>query len=187
MHVEVRGLDQLQQDVLDVLTDIAGLGQRGGVGHRERHVQHPSHRLRQVRLAAPCRADQQDVGLAQLHPVLLGGSPRSRGVLGLDPLVVVVDRHGERLLRRVLPDDVLVEEVPDLLRLGELVEGPGLPRLGEFLLDDLVAQFDALVADVDVRSRDELLDLLLTLPAEGALQQVTGLPDARHGRSSPVA
>ena len=36
LHVEVGGLDQLQQDVLDVLADVAGLGERGGVGDRER-------------------------------------------------------------------------------------------------------------------------------------------------------
>ena len=34
--VVVGGLNQLEQDVLDVLTDIARLGERGGVGDRER-------------------------------------------------------------------------------------------------------------------------------------------------------
>ena len=42
LHVEVGGLDQLQQDVLDVLADVAGLGQRRGVGDGERHVQDPA-------------------------------------------------------------------------------------------------------------------------------------------------
>ncbi len=37
--VEIGRLDEPQQDVLDVLTDVAGLGQRGGVGDAERHVQ----------------------------------------------------------------------------------------------------------------------------------------------------
>ena len=32
LDVEVGGLDQVQQDVLDILADVAGLGQRGGVG-----------------------------------------------------------------------------------------------------------------------------------------------------------
>ena len=36
LDVVVRGLDQLEQDVLDVLADVAGLGERGGVGDRER-------------------------------------------------------------------------------------------------------------------------------------------------------
>ena len=36
LDVVVGGLDELQQDVLDVLADVAGLGERGGVGDGER-------------------------------------------------------------------------------------------------------------------------------------------------------
>ena len=39
---------------------------------------------------------------------------------GLDPLVVVVDRHREGLLRLVLTDHVGVEELVDLPRLGQV-------------------------------------------------------------------
>ena len=49
--IEVGRLDQAQQDVLDVLTDVAGLGQRGRVGDAERHVQDPGQGLGQERLA----------------------------------------------------------------------------------------------------------------------------------------
>src|SRR3712207_7228752 len=45
-----------------------------------------------------------------------------RSDAGLHPLVVVVDRHGQRLLGRLLPDDVAVEELEDLLRLRQLLE-----------------------------------------------------------------
>ncbi len=103
---------------------------------------------------------------------------------GLDPLVVVVDGDGERLLGLVLADDVAVEELVDLARLRQLVEAE-LAGLGELLLDDLVAEVDALVADVDAGARDQLLDLLLALSAEGALEQVTGLADTCHGESFP--
>src|SRR5947207_1290741 len=65
----------------------------------------------------------------------------------LDPLVVVVDGDEQDLLRFLLSAHVLVEERVDLRRLGELVELE-LGGLGELLLDDLVAQIDALVADV---------------------------------------
>ena len=104
---------------------------------------------------------------------------------GLDPLVVVVDGDREGLLGLVLTDDVAVEEVVDLARLRQLVEAE-LAGLGELLLDDLVAQVDALVADVDARAGDQLLDLLLALSAEGALEQVAGLADSCHERFVPL-
>src|SRR5690606_11075229 len=120
-----------------------------------------------------------DVGLAQLDVVVLGAAGRVRG-LGLDPLVVVVDRDRQRLLGVVLADHVGVEELADLLRLGKLVEQADIGALGELLLDDLVAEIDALVTDVDTWTGNELLDLLLALSAERTLQEVTALSDASH-------
>ena len=67
----------------------------------------------------------------------------------------------------------------DLGGLGQLVE-LDLTGLGQLLLDDLVAEIDALVADVDAGAGDQFLDLLLALPAERALQQVTAVTDACH-------
>ena len=82
---------------------------------------------------------------------------------------MIVDGDRERLLGGVLPDYVALEEVTDLGGFGELVQ---LDVIGvsQLLLDDLVAQIDALVTDVDARPGNELLDLLLRLPTEGALQ-----------------
>ncbi len=98
--------------------------------------------------------------------LLLGGL---QGSVRTHALVVVVDGDGEGALRRLLADDVLLEEREDLTRLGKLELGdPVGGRLGHALFDDLVAQFDALVADVHAGARDELLDLLLTLSAERA-------------------
>ena len=109
-----------------------------------------------------------------------GSARESRDLLlRLDALVVVVDGDGQRLLGGVLPDDVALEEVPDLGGLGQLVEFD-VVGVGQFLFDDLVAQVDALVADVHAGARDELLDLLLTLPTERALQQVAAVSDACH-------
>jgi hypothetical protein len=41
-------------------------------------------------------------------------------------------------------------------------------RRGQLLVDDLVAEIDALVADVDARAGDQLLDLTLRLAAKAA-------------------
>src|SRR6478736_6187362 len=177
LDVVVGGLDELEEDVLDVLTDVAGLGEGRGVRDGERDVEHLRQRLREVGLAAAGRADEQDVGLGDVDMVgVLLDRPR---LARLDALVVVVDRDGERLLGGVLAAHVVLEELEDLARLGQLVEAQ-LGGLGELLLDDLVAEVDALVADVDARTGDEFLDLLLRLAAEGALQEVATVSDAGH-------
>ena len=64
--VEVGGLDQVQEDVLDVLTDVAGLGQRRGVGDREGYVEDLRQRARQVGLADAGGPDEEDVALLEL-------------------------------------------------------------------------------------------------------------------------
>ena len=180
LDVVVGGLDELQQDVLDVLADVAGLGQRRGVRDRERDVEHLRQRLRQVGLAAAGRAQHQDVRLGELD-VLLAVLRLASALPHLDALVVVVHRDRQVALRRVLPDDVLVQELVDLRRLRQLVE-LDLAGLGQFLLDDLVAEIDALIADVHAGAGDEFLHLLLALPAEGALQQVAAVTDTCHDR-----
>jgi hypothetical protein len=180
LDVVVGRLDQLEQDVLDILADIPGLGQRGGVGDRERDVQHPGERLGQVSLAAAGRADEQNVRLGQLDGLVLRVPAGARAALAVaDPLVVVVHRHRECLLGHVLSDDVRVEEVVDLPRLGELGEAD-LGAFVQLFLDDLVAEIYAFVADVNAGTGDELLDLLLALTAERAFQQVAAVTYACH-------
>jgi hypothetical protein len=93
----------------------------------------------------------------------------------LHPLVVVVDGDRQDLLRVVLADDVVVEEVVDLDRLGQLVEAE-LARLGQLFLDDLHA-----------RAGDQLLHLLLGLAAERALEQLATVSELGHVGRSPFA
>jgi len=69
---------------------------------------------------------------------------------------VVVHRDRERALRLLLRDDVVVQDGVDVERLRKVVEIE-LGGSRELLVDDLVAEIDALVADVDARSSDELL------------------------------
>jgi hypothetical protein len=80
---------------------------------------------------------------------------------------VVVDGDGERALGSILADHVLVEDLADLPGLGQRVELEARSRR-QLLVDDLVAEIDALVADVDPGTGDQLLDLPLRLPAEAA-------------------
>ena len=171
LDVEVGGLDQLEQDVLDVLADVAGLGERGRVRDRERNVENPRERLREMRLAAAGGAEQQDVRLLQLDLAVLGAH--------LHALVVVVDRDREAALRLFLRDDVLVQLGVDLGGARQVLEIERARR-GELLVDDLVAEIDALVADVDAWTGNQLLDLPLRLAAEAAEKLFVSFARARH-------
>ena len=80
-------LQQLEDDVLDVLADVAGLGQRRGIDDGERYGQQSRQRLGQQRLARAGRADQQDVRFLQFYFIAA-----ARG--DLVALVVIVDGDG---------------------------------------------------------------------------------------------
>ena len=175
LDVAVGGLDELEKDVLHVLADIPRLGQSRGIDDGEGDVEEAGQGSGQVSLTGSGGPQQQDVGLAQLQAVPLGHG----ALLDLDALVVVVDRHAHGALGSLLADDVLVEEVEDLLGLGQLERNSGA-RVAQLLVDDLIAQLDALVADVDTGPGDELLDLLLALAAEGALEQIHTLSVTCH-------
>src|SRR2546430_1225504 len=154
----------------------ARLRDRGGVGDGEGHPQHLGERLCEEGLAGARGADQEDVRFLQLDLARLAAR--------LDPLVVVVDRDGEDFLRPLLADHVLVEDILDLRGLGKRAELAALllfPLLG----DDVVAELDALVADVDRRARDQFADVVLALPAEGALQRSVAF--ARSGHRLPTS
>ena len=120
LDVHVGGLEEVEEDVLDVLADVAGLGERGGVRDGEGDVEEPGERAREERLAGAGGADEEDVGLLELDVLELG---LGRGGLGAgaaeDALVVAVDGDGEDALGALLPDDVLVEDGLDLLGGGD--------------------------------------------------------------------
>jgi hypothetical protein len=80
---------------------------------------------------------------------------------------VVVDGDREIPLGGLLADDVLLEDFVDLLWLGQVLQ-LDRGRRGQLLVDDLVAEIDAFVADVDARAGDQLLDLALRLAAKAA-------------------
>jgi hypothetical protein len=83
---------------------------------------------------------------------------------------MVVDGYRQGALRGFLADHVLVEDRVDFLRTGQSIEVEAGRRRGNyrFLIDDLVAEVDALVADVDARPGDQLLYLPLRLATEAA-------------------
>ncbi len=83
LAVEVRGLQELEEDVLDVLADVARLGQGGGVGDGEGHVEDARQGPGEQRLAAAGGADEQDVRLLELD--VASRRRRARGGSGCRP------------------------------------------------------------------------------------------------------
>src|SRR5262249_60899664 len=88
---------------------------------------------------------------------------------------------GELLLGPLLADHVQVEELFDFLGFGQ--------RAGAFqrawlvlavLSDDVEADVDAFVTDVDRRPRDQLLDVALALISEATTQYVRAVALLRH-------
>src|SRR5262249_36651351 len=108
--------------------------------------------------------DEQDVALVHLDvavPLLAEA----------EALVVVVDRHGQNLLGALLADDVQVQLVLDGAGRRDVgQQRPGTAAAALRLLDDRLAQLDALAADVHVAGPfDERPDVAVALATEGAI------------------
>ena len=91
--------------------------------------------------------------------------------LVFQPLVMIMDRDREHLLGVVLADDVVVEGLADRLRGRNIVARFRQRRL-VLLADDVQAKLDALVANEDGGTGNELAHLVLALAAERAVERV---------------
>src|SRR5450432_309792 len=80
--------------------------------------------------------------------------------------------HGDRehLLRALLADYVIVEDRLDFSRFRNRRGTSVRLVLLDFFRNDVVAEADALIANVDRWARDELLHFLLRFSAERAVQ-----------------
>jgi hypothetical protein len=88
---------------------------------------------------------------------------------------MVVDGDREGALGGLLADHVLLQDLVDLARFRQVLELDATRRRRELLVDDLIAEVDALVADVDPGAGDELFDLALRLAAEAAEELLVGI------------
>ena len=165
LDVVIGVLKQADDQVFDVLTDVARLGQRGRIANGEGHIEKLGQTAGDRRLAAARGAEHQDVGFLQLDGI---GPGR---LLVAQAFVVVVDRNGDGPLRLILADDVLIEVALNLDR-GHVGQARGLGLslgLGRRLLDQGPADIHAFIADIDPRRpRDQALDLAGRAAAKAA-------------------
>ena len=162
--IAVGRLNQAQQDIFNILAHIAGFGQRRGVGNGKGHVQDARQRLGQIGLAAAGGANHEDVGFLQFHiPGLLGG---------VDAFIVVIYGHAQRALGLVLPDHILIQHG---LHFGGQRQGGRIGRGGAHggyvVGNDIIAQLDALIADVYIGAGYQTAYLILRFVAEAAPMQ----------------
>ena len=124
LNVAVGGIDELEQDVLHVLANVTGLGERGGVGDGKRHLEDAGERLGQQGLTGTGGTEQQDVGLGELylvhivielqaHVVIKG---RHRGAALDHAAIVVVHGHRHGALGVLLTHNIGRKFVIDLVR-----------------------------------------------------------------------
>ena len=163
LDVVFAGLKQLENDVFDILPDIASLGQCCRVGHGEGHIEDPCQRLGQQGLAAARGTDQQDVGFRQFDVAALGRV--------VQPFVVIVHRDRQNPLGDLLTDHVIVQNVADFLRGRHPFGAFEARRLGLFT-DDIHAKLDAFVTDEHGRAGNQLAHLVLALAAETTVERV---------------
>ena len=162
-------LQQLLDDVLHILAHITGLGEGGGVGDGEGHVQQTGEGLGHQGLAGTGGADEQNVALGQFHAGFVLRLGR------LQTFVVVVDGDREDFLGPILADYVLIEDFMDFVGTRQAFAPLGFIGLLGLFTNNVVAQIHALVADEHRRSGDELADLVLALAAERAIQKLAAV------------
>ena len=175
--IAIGRLDQAQQDILYVLANVAGLGQRSRVSYANRDIKDARQSLRQERLARTGRTQQQDIALVQLHIFRLQRR--------LNAFVVIVDRDAQDAFCRSLPDDVFIQSFGDLPRREQQLEFEiALDPLALFFFrQEIVAKFDAEVADEYIlRTGDQPLHIVLQPTAKG-----TAMPRCRQTQITPPA
>src|SRR3546814_12219698 len=83
---------------------------------------------------------------------------------------MVVHRYGKDALGTALPNDVVIKDIADFQRRRHATILLADKAALGFFPDDIVAQFNAFIADEDGWPCDQLAHLMLRLPAEAAVQ-----------------
>src|SRR5262245_41139356 len=163
LDVAVGTLQQFQNDVLNVLSHITGFCEGCGIDNGKGDTEPLGQCLGQQRLSSARGPNQQNVALVQFDVAASLGK--------LDALVMVIDCYSQFLLCGFLADDILVQVGLDLVRLGQrMTLDVCLNNL--IVIDNVVANADALITDENGRSCNELSNVVLALVAKGTAQRL---------------
>jgi len=125
-------------------------------------MQHPGNGTRQKGLARPGLPYQNDVGLFNLGFIVPDLLPQ--------PLVMVVDSHGQNLLGTVLPDDILVKKLLDLPGFHQLDAAQiKTSLLFHLLQEDGMRLLRTPVTNMTINARNEQVDIPFLPSAERTL------------------
>jgi hypothetical protein len=98
---------------------------------------------------------------------------------------MIVHRDREDALGASLADHIIVEHLADFGRSRDAVAS--LDQRGlRFFADDVVAQFDAFIADEHRRPGDELPHLVLRFPAERAVKGALAVAASKFRHIRPI-
>jgi hypothetical protein len=91
------------------------------------------------------------------------------------PFVVVINRHRQDTLGRILADHILIEQGRNFLGRRQFAFDPLAALVaGDFVANDIVAQLDAFITDEHRRPGDQLLHFMLALAAKRAVEKLFG-------------
>ena len=151
LDVIVTCLKESHKHVFNVFTDVTCFSQGRCVRDRERNAEDLSQGLDQVSLTGTGRSDQQNIALLKLN---------IRIIAAPDPLVVVVNSHGELSLGPVLTNHILIQEIDDLAgpfqsaslkHVSHVFLLFSLPEAGE----NIIGRLDAVLTDDGAAASDE--------------------------------
>ena len=153
-------LDQLQQDIFHIFSDITGFRQCRRIRDRKRYINDLCKCLRQKCLTAACWSDHDDIALLQLHiiQILICGHT----------LIMIINSHRQYLLGFLLPYHIIIQKLFDLYRFEQV----NIHRIRGFFLfvfffNNICTQIHAFITDINAcRACDHLAHLILCFIAK---------------------
>ena len=163
LNIPVCCLDDLQQDILYILTHISCFCQRSGICNGKRHIQKSCQCLGKQRLTGACWPQHQDIALLQLH-IQISGCSHS--------FIMVVNRYRKCFFRFILSNHIIIQDCMDFLRFQkvDLISESVILIIGSIQLFfyDLRTDSHTFVTDkCTVRTCDQFAHLILGFLAKG--------------------